>query len=199
MDKSSGEGWRLRPPGARARQQRTVDAGPPEPQWPSTMMAVGVLTLIVLFWTVGQRTLISFTELFRWLALFAFAGNLLPRRWVVKRFGMDRLDLFWLNLLAVGPMLFCGCLMLNFFVHGPEQKMLVHAGRGFDLHAFWQEHRALPPHSPWPDDFGNDPEKDRVAMATSGHGDVVYGLAEGMFGYMVITSVERVALGGELK
>lgn len=163
------------------------------------MMAVGVLLLIILFWSIGQLTLISYTGLFRWFILFSFAGDLLPRRWYSARFAMDRLEWFWFNLLAVGPMIFCACMLLNFFVHGPEQKMLVQAGRDLDLHAYWQEHRALPPHLPWPVDFGNDPEKDRVAMATAGHGDMVYGLAEGMFGYMVITSVQQVALGSEMK
>ncbi len=162
-------------------------------------MAVGILLFIVLFWTIGQRTLISFIDLFRWFALFAFAGNLLPRRWYAERFAMDRFEWFWFNLLGVGPMLFCACMLLNFFVHGPEQKMLVKTGRDLDLHGYWQEHQALPPHLPWPADFGSDPEQDRVAMATAGHGDVVYGLAEGMFGYMVVTSAKRVALGGELK
>ena len=65
MDKSSGAGWRMKPPYDGARQQRAVDA---DVQWPSTMMAVSILVFIALFWTIGQRTLITFTELFRWLA-----------------------------------------------------------------------------------------------------------------------------------
>jgi hypothetical protein len=150
-------------------------------------MAVGVLLFIVLFWTIGQRTLITFTELFRWFALFAFAGNLLRRRWYMKRFAMERLEWFWFNLLAVGPLLFACCLLLNFLVHGQEQKMLVHAGRGFDLHEYWRAHGAFPPHSPWPSNFGNVPERDRFAMSTAGPGDKVYGLAEGLLGYLVIT------------
>lgn len=188
MDKGSGSGWRLRPPGAGARQQRTVDVGPPEPQWPSTMMAVGVLLFIVLFWTIGQLTFISFTELFRWLALLAFAGNFLPRRWVEKRFAMDRLEWFWFNLLAVGPMIFCGCLLLNFFVHGPERKMLVHARPGFDLHAYWLEQRELPPHLPLPANFDEDPEQVREVLTKTYYDDVVIGVARGSFGYLVITS-----------
>ncbi|MEO5584429.1 MAG: hypothetical protein ABIQ75_03155 [Flavobacteriales bacterium] len=189
----------MRPPGAGARQQRTVDVGPPEPQWPTTMMAVGVLLFIILFWTVGQLTLISYTGLFRWFALFAFAGNLLPKHWYAKRFEMDRFEWFWFNLLAVGPMTFCAALLLNFFVHGPEQKVLVQAGRNFDLHTYWQENRALPPHFSWPAEFGNDLEEDRIAIAIARPGDVVYGLAEGMFGYVVITSGKKVALGGGAK
>lgn len=192
MDKSSREDWRLKPPGAAARQQRAVDAGPPEPQWPTTMMAVGLLLSIILFWTVGQLTLIAYTELFRWFALLSFAGNLLPKRWYAKRFGMEPLEWFWFNLLAVGPMIFSAALLLNFLVHGPERKLLVQGGRNFDLHAYWQQNRELPPHLPWPSDFGSDPGMDRVAIATAGHGDMVYGLAIGMFGYLVITSAQQV-------
>ena len=150
-------------------------------------MAVGLLLLVVLFWTVGQFTFIGYTELFRWLALFAFSGNFLPRSWVVKRFAMDRLEWFWFNLLAVGPMIFCGCLLLNFFVHGPEREILVHGGRSFNLHAYWQEHRELPPHIPLRTDM-EDPGQARDALARAGRNDVIYGLARGTFGYVVITS-----------
>lgn len=155
-------------------------------------MAVGILSFIVLFWTIGQRTLVTFNELFRWLALFAFAGNLLPQRCYARRFSMDRLDWFWFNLLAVGPLLLCGCLLLNFFVHGPEEKMLVQDGRGFLLHAYWREHGALPPHLPWPHAMGENPEADRQAFSTATLNDKVYGLAEGLLGYLVITEETEV-------
>ena len=189
MDKSTGGVWRLRPPRAAARQQRTVEG---DPQWPTTLMALGILVFVVLFWTIGQRTFISFNELFRWFALFAFAGNLLPQRWYAKRFAMDRLEWFWFNLLAVGPLLCCSCLALNFLVHGPEEKMLVPEGRAFNLHAYWREQGALPPHLPWPSAFDTDPEQARHALATATANDKVYGLAEGLFGYLVITEETEV-------
>jgi len=156
-------------------------------------MALSILLFIVLFWTIGQRTLITFQELFRWLALFAFGGNFLPRHWVEKRFEMVRSDWFWFNLLAVGPLLFSCCLLLNFFVHGPEQRMLVHARRGFDLHDYWRNHDAFPAHEPWPSDFGVDAEKDRETLAKVGYDDVVFGISRGSFGYLVITSQTEVA------
>ena len=193
MDKGSGEVWRLRPQSAGSRQQRAVDPGTPEPQWPSTLMALSILLFIVIFWTIGQRTFILFTELFRWLALFAFAGNLLPKQWVEKRFEMDRLDWFWFNLLAIGPLLLACCLVLNFFVHGPEQKILVHARRGFDLHEYWRNHDAFPAHDPWPSHFGADPEKDREALSKTSADDLVFGIARGSFGYLVITSQTEVS------
>jgi hypothetical protein len=171
------------------RQQQAVDSGP---QWPVTAMVLGIFLFIVVFWTLGQFTLIGFTELFRWFALFAFGGNLLPQRWYGKRLVMDRLEWFWFNLLAVGPALFALGLSLNFFIHGPEQKMLVQLGHGFNLHDYWLHNRELPPHLPWPGDFGVDPEKDRLALSSARHGDKVYGLAKGLFGYLVITGVEEV-------
>ncbi len=155
-------------------------------------MALGILVLIVLFWTVGQRTLVSYSVLFRWLALFAFAGNLLPRKWYAKRFAMDHLEWFWFNLLAVGPAIFCSCLLLNYLVHGQEQRMLVQQGRSFDLPRYWREQGELPPHRPWPNDLGADPEKDRLAFSTAGADDKIYALAQGCFGYVVITEVTHV-------
>ncbi len=193
MDQSNGGNKHARPQGAAGSQQPNVESAA---QWPTTAMAVGILATIVLFWTVGQRTLIAYTALFRWLALFAVAGNLLPRRWYAKRFAMDHLEWFWFNLLAVGPAIFCSCLVLNFLVHGPVERMLVQEGRSFDLTAYWRKHGSFPAHLPWPRDLGVDPEKDRVALATAGPGDRVYGLAEGCLGYLVITEVtEAEALG----
>ena len=189
MDKSSATGGRTETQSTGARQQRAVDA---EVQWPTTLMAVSILVFIVLFWTIGQRMFITYNELFRWFALFAFAGNFLPRQWYAKRFAMDRLEWFWFNILAVGPLLFCCCLLLNFFIHGPEQRMLVRAGRGFDLHGYWRVHGEMPPHLPWPNDLGADPEKDRIALSTASVDDKVYGIAEGLFGYLVITDVAEV-------
>ncbi|MGV9012657.1 MAG: hypothetical protein ACOH13_08700 [Flavobacteriales bacterium] len=170
-----------------------------EAGWPSTLMAVGVLGFIIVFWLVGSRTLISFNALFRWFALFAFAGNLMPRKWFIGNFRMDRLEWLWFNLLAVGPIIFNVCLLLNFLVHGPEQHLLVRAERDFNLHGYWMEHRELPPHLPWPADFGTDPEKDRAAMANAKLDNKVYGLAEGLFGYLVITSEKRVTVTGDLE
>lgn len=170
------------------RQQQGVDSGP---QWPVTAMVLGVLLFVILFWTLGQLTLIRIRDLFRWFALFAFAGNLLPPRCYAKRLVMDRMEWFWFNLLAVGPFLFAAGLVLNYTVHGPEQKMVVQSGRDFDLHDYWLRNQALPPHLPWPGDFGSNPEKDRAALRTVRADDQVYGLAQGLFGYFVITAQDE--------
>ncbi len=175
-----------RPAVAEARQQRGVDPGREGPQWPVYLMLLGLFSFLFIFFSLGQLTLVTFTDLFRWFALFAFAGNLFPQRLYGKRLGMDRLEWFWFNLLAIGPLLLGGCLVVNFFFHGPEQRMLVRGGASLDLHRYWREQEALPPHLPWPSDFGADPRKDRAALATARAGDAVFGLAEGSLGYFVI-------------
>lgn len=151
-------------------------------------MLLGVFGAVFIFYAIGQRTFISFTELFRWFALFAFAGNLVPVQWYTKPLAMDRMEWFWFNLLAIGPLLLCTGLLVNFFFHGKEEKMLVHAGNAFSLHTYWRTNGEFPPHLPWPSDLGADPDKDRMAMGTALPGDVVYGVAKGAFGYLVITS-----------
>lgn len=172
-----------------ARQQHGVEA---EPQWPATWMALGVLVAIVAFWTLGQRTLIGYNAYFRWLAVLCFAGNLLPRRFLAERLLLDRSGWFWFNLLAVGPFLWAAGLSLNFLVHGPEQRMLVTARAGNDLHEHWRLTGNFPPHRPWPPDLGADPLKDRVALTSAGPEDQVYTLAEGCLGWLVITGVQDV-------
>lgn len=187
MDKGRDAGWRLRRPGD-AIGRSAVKLEGSEPQWPTTLMVVGIFLFLVVFWSLGQLTLIGFIDLFRWFALFAFAGNFLPGRWWGKTLGRDRMDRFWFNLLAVGPAVFSCALLLNFFTHGPEQKMLVPGvSADFDLHGYWREHGELPDHLPWPADFGNTPEKDQMALSTARTGGIVFGLAQGGLGYFVIT------------
>lgn len=197
MAKSTAYRSRERAYASRDREQGAVEGNADGPS--TTLMVVGILSFIVLFWSVGTRTLISYTALFRWFALFAFAGDLLPMKWVTARFRMDRSEWVWFNLLAVGPLLIGSCLLLNFFVHGPEQRMLVHAKGGvFHLHPYWQELRTLPPHAPWPSGRDVDPAVYQAAMRTARPGDVVIGLAEGLLGYLVITEEARVDLRSDL-
>ena len=191
MAKSTTYRRRERPYSSSSHTQAAVDDG--DNGWVTTLMALGLLLLIIVFWLVGMRTLISFNALFRWLALFAFAGNLLPKKWFMEHFRMDRLEWLWFNLLAVGPMIFATCLLLNFLIHGREQNMLVHGqGAYFDLHGYWQENRALPPHLPWPADFDLNTEKASAALRTADVNDRVFGLSKGLFGYLVISDISEV-------
>lgn len=152
------------------------------------VMLAGLFGFIFLFFFIGHRTLVSFTTLFRWFALFSLVGNFVPLRWYAKPLAMDRAEWFYFNLVGVGPLIMGACLLVNFLFHGPEQKMLVQEGLEFDLHEYWRIHGELPPHLPWPDQWGVDPDKERAALATAGVGDVVFGLAQGALGYFVITS-----------
>jgi len=110
MERLGGSGWSV-------RQQRTVRKAR-EQYWPGTLMAFGLITFIATFWTGQLVTLITFSAMFRWLALFAFAGNLLPYMRSGLVLGMERFEWFLFNLLAVGPFVFSGLLWANFLFRG---------------------------------------------------------------------------------
>lgn len=84
-------------------------------------MGVGVFTAIVSLFTVVRWTLIEPELLFRLLLVLCFAGNLFPYMLSGLWLGMERLEWFLFNLLAVGPLLMCLLLWLNFGVHGPVE------------------------------------------------------------------------------
>lgn len=118
-------------------------------KWPGTLMALGVISLVVHMVTVVRWTLIEPATLLRALALLCFIGSVLPYRRAAYRWGMARLEWFLFNLLAVGP-LFMGLLLwANFLFHGPpttsdHQVSEVSAGNAFRMHTFadglWTEY-----------------------------------------------------------
>jgi hypothetical protein len=117
-----------------------------EQYWPGTLMAAGLLVLIGTFWTGQLVTLITFTAMFRWLAVFCFAGNLLPYMRTGLAMGMERLEWFLFNLLAVGPFVFSGLLWANFLFRGPSTTYLVDGDLSrLEFIAYWHEHQELPP------------------------------------------------------
>ncbi len=128
-------------------QQRSMGGGEHERYWPGNLMALGIFVVLVSFWWVGMRTLISFTLLSKVFAVAAFVGNLLPYAWSGARLGMERLEWFLFNLLAIGPLLFSALLWTNYFVTGPERDYiaLTHEGR-IDIHRYWIDHGELPEH-----------------------------------------------------
>jgi len=97
--------------------QHTNVHGVREQTWPGTAMGIGLFIGMFSLFTVAPWTLIDVPLLFR-VALFAFAGNLLPYSRVGLRSGMERLEWFLFNLLAVGPIGTSVLLWANFFVHG---------------------------------------------------------------------------------
>jgi hypothetical protein len=147
--------------------------------WPGTAMALGVVVWVLCFWFLGSRTLIGYLDLFRWFALFAFAGDLLPYRRSGLKLGMDRLEWFLFNLLAVGPMLFALFLGLNMLFHGQEELVVVRQAKYMDPRRHWLEEGVLP---------HGEPYVPGEVIRHLGPDDRMLGVAPGLFGYPVITT-----------
>ena len=88
-------------------------------RWPGTLMAMGVFAAIIGLFTVVPRTLIDGSWLLRGLLFACFVGNLVPYFRSGLAMGMERLEWFLFNLLAVGPMGMSLLLWANFLFHGP--------------------------------------------------------------------------------
>jgi hypothetical protein len=82
-------------------------------------MGVGLFLAIGSFFTVAHWTLLLPPTLLRILFLCCFIGNLAPYRTSGLRLGMERLEWFMFNLLAVGPITTSLVLWVNFLGHGP--------------------------------------------------------------------------------
>ncbi len=138
-------------------------------------MALGIFLWLLAFWFLGSRTLITYTELFRWFALFAFIGNLLPFRKSGQALGMERGEWFFFNLLTVGPVLFTLGLGVNMFFHGKEEVFVVPQANRMNVHRYWIENDGFPPMSSYTLKHGLVPN------------DMLVGIAPGALGYKVIT------------
>jgi hypothetical protein len=125
-------------------QQNFVGARPMERFWPGTTMALGILILLISFWSVGQWTFVTYMTLSKALALLAVAGNLLPYRSSGLRLGMERLEWFLFNVLAVGPILLSALLWVNFLVGGQRHTYFFHVSSNTDIHTYWIMHGGLP-------------------------------------------------------
>jgi len=175
--------------GERGHQQRTVEARPRDQSWPGTLMVLGIFVLLASFWWAGTRTLISYMELARWFALFAFVGNLLPYKRVGLALGMERLEWFLFNLLAVGPFVLSALLWLNLLVHSEERTAITaYGGDIMELRNYWMANDELPPHEAVTTTL--EQVLDQPPMGTiGGH---YMGTAKGVLGYEVITTYERI-------
>jgi hypothetical protein len=87
--------------------------------WPGSLMALGVFTALVSALTVVPWTLIAHSVLLRFFIGLCFVGNLLPYARSGLRMGMERLEWFLFNLLAIGPLVTCALLWANYIGHGP--------------------------------------------------------------------------------
>lgn len=90
-----------------------------EQYWPGTLMGLGVFIALGSMFTVAAWTLIDPMLLLRGLSVLCFAGNLLPYLRSGLWLGMERLEWFLFNLLAVGPIGTSLLLWANFLLHGP--------------------------------------------------------------------------------
>jgi hypothetical protein len=90
-----------------------------EHYWPGTLMGIGVFIALASALTVVPWTLIAPSLLARFFIGLCFFGNLLPYARSGLRMGMERLEWFLFNLLAVGPLVTCALLWINYLFHGP--------------------------------------------------------------------------------
>lgn len=88
-----------------------------EQYWPGTLMGLGIFIALASLFTVAPWTLIAPDLLFRVFLVLCFAGNLLPYLRSGLWLGMERLEWFLFNLLAVGPIGTSLLLWVNFLVH----------------------------------------------------------------------------------
>jgi len=183
---------RYRPAAGHGHQQRAVEAPSRDQSWPGTLMALGIFVLLISFWAAGGRTLIHYVELARWFALFAFVGNLLPYTRVGLRLGMERLEWFLFNLLAVGPFVLSLLLWLNLLLHGPERfAATAYTGDIMELRTHWMANDELPPSTPV-----EAPAAELLQTPPPGLvGGHLIGTAKGLFGYEVITTYEELGVG----
>ncbi|HRH67897.1 MAG TPA: hypothetical protein PLB89_00180 [Flavobacteriales bacterium] len=179
---------RYRAPRRTQHQHRGVEGMAKEQTWPGTWMVFGIFVLLVSFWWVGSRTFITYTALGRWFALFAFIGNLLPYKKVGLRLGMERLEWFLFNLLAVGPFVFSIALWLNLGVHGPERLYYIHSDSPYlDVRRHWLEHGALPANT-YLGTPADEAASEQVLREYEGH--QLLGVSPGCLGYDVISRWE---------
>ncbi len=156
-----------------------------EQYWPGTLMGIGVFTGLLSLFTVVFWTLIAPGQLFRIFLVLCFAGNLLPYMRSGLWLGMERLEWFLFNLLAVGPLGTSLLLWLNFLGHGPavvtdHSVAYVDLGRTMVTYHFQDGHL---------DGFP------MARMVYRDPGDVVgsrirYTQAEGLFGVPVVVDKE---------
>ncbi|MFT3884786.1 MAG: hypothetical protein QM724_04955 [Flavobacteriales bacterium] len=155
-----------------------------EQKWPGTVMAIGIfVSLFTVLW-LGRRTFIPALDLVRVMALCCVVGTLVPYAISGLRLGMEKLEWFLFNVLAIGPLCVSFLLVVNHYVHGPVQWTEGHIGR--ILHLAVGEEREL--HILQPDFFGFTDAEEQEAL----DGRFRVGVAKGCFGYWSVTDVEVV-------
>ena len=104
-----------------SHQHRAVKGRVLDQQWPGTLMGLGIFVALGTLVTVVPWTLLDPDVLFRVFLGFCFGGNIIGYARSGLRLGMERLEWFLFNLLAVGPILMSLLLWTNYLGHGPVQ------------------------------------------------------------------------------
>ncbi len=180
---------RYRPREGGEHQQRNVEARVRDQSWPGTLMVLGVFSAIGSLFTVATWTLLDPSVLLRVLLLLCFAGNLLPYLRSGLWLGMERLEWFLFNLLAVGPILMCLFLWLNFLLHGSVTTS-DHVVRGVQSQGSFVYYEFKDHHlEPFP--FARAVYKDQYPIIGNG---MRISEAEGLFGAPVIVKREPIVI-----
>lgn len=180
----------LTKPRATQHQHRAVKGRVREQYWPGTLMGFGIFIGLASASTVAPWTEIAPGLLFRVFLVLCFAGNLLPYLRSGLWLGMERLEWFLFNLLAVGPIGTSLLLWMNFLVHGEPYTTehdvgRVEAGRTLVVYHFkdhyLEEHvNARSTYQDWYDIVGH-----RVRITE----------ANGLFGWTVVLRKEPLGSG----
>lgn len=186
-------GWPAADARAQGLQQAGVKWAPPRPApqpgqqyWPGTLMGVGVFVALVSALTVVPWTLIDISALLRVFVGLCFIGNLLPYAHSGLRLGMEPLEWFLFNLLAIGPLVTALLLWANYLFHGPVASA-EHAVSQVEDHGtyltytfsdgFLEDHwMARSNYRDWPDAHG------RLLRVST---------AKGLLGYEVVVRKQR--------
>ena len=83
--------------------------------WHYYIMALGMIGTLAALLLVGKLTLVPLSTLLRTLALCCVVLLLIPFRFTAYRWGMERFEWILFNVLGLGPIVFSGALLLNFF------------------------------------------------------------------------------------
>jgi hypothetical protein len=184
MEQSNVPSRRPAEPSRPFGQQPDVGPGVKDNYWPGTTMAVGILVLLVSFWSVGQLTFIGFLTLSKVFATLAVIGNLLPYAWSGLRLGMEKLEWLLFNVLAVGPLVLSALLWVNYAITGEERDYAVYLRPRYSVVAHWRATGELPRNVEL--DFAHLPydEVVRLAKDSKAAGHLV--VARGCLGYDVV-------------
>jgi len=173
-----------------AHQHRAVKGRVRDQQWPGTLMGLGIFVALGTLFTVVPWTLMDPDVLFRVFLGFCFGGNIIGYARSGLRLGMERLEWFLFNLLAVGPILTSLLLWTNYLGHGPVQVTdhdvrKVEQVNGVLFYEFRDDLLAAYP-------FARASHRDSYAIV----GDRIHvSLADGLFGIPVVVRKEPFVSG----